>query len=471
MKIKLGILLVLINTLILEAQNPVNSFINNQLLENANVSLLVEDLNTAEIICSYREKNLTIPASTLKLVTTATALEMLGSDYRFETKLMVDAEISKDSILNGNLYIHGGADPTLGSEKLGERDFFPNWIRAIKLAGINAIDGRIMVDESIFEQQVINPKWTWEDMGNYYAPGIHGISYLDNTFRMYFRSGDVGTTPEILRTEPKIDGLGIENHLKSSSIGYDNAYFYGAPYSLERSIYGEIPANRNEFIVKGDIPNPALLLAQHLHSKLVENGIRIANFPIVTVIPHSSTRTIYTHYSPPLNAIITETNIKSNNHFAEYIFKFISAHNGEIGTTNQSISTIRSFWKSKGLPVDELMQHDGSGLSPCNAVSAKFYVKLLMYMKNKSKFAADFYNSLAISGGRGTLSTFLVNTALESKIHAKSGTIEKVKCYAGYIELNNRTLVFAILVNNPNGTSHAVVSKIEQFLLNISKLN
>lgn len=451
------------------AGNPVANFINNPLLENANVSLLVKDLNTGETLYQLRSRNVATPASTMKVITTATALELLGSDFRFETKLEIDGYINNEGTLNGNLYIRGGGDPTLGSDKLGVKEFLPKWIEAVRNAGIRKINGRLIADESIFEQQVINPKWTWQDMGNYYAPGIHGISYLDNTFRMVFRSGKIGTTPEILRVEPEILGLEVDNQLKSTTIGYDNAYFYGAPYSYDRSIYGEIPANRSEFVVKGDIPNPALLLAQHFDKLLTDSGIVFANFPIVQSTATGERKLIYSHFSLSLREIITETNVKSNNHFAEYIFKYISTIENKVGTTDGSIDIIRSYWKSKGLPIEQLFQFDGSGLSPCDAISANFFVELLTYMKTKSRYADDFYNSLPVTGGRGTLSTILVNTPLKGKVHAKSGTIESVKCYAGYIDLKNRTLVFAIMVNNPNGTSKEVVSKIEEFLLEVAK--
>ena len=469
MKIKSIIISLLLLNASLFAANPVEDFTTSPLLENANISLLVRDLRTGETLYKFRPKSLTTPASTMKLVTTSTVLELFGPEYRFETKLIIDGSVTKDSVLSGDLYVVGGGDPTLGSEKLGEKDFFPKWIRAVRNAGIRKINGRIIADESFFESQVVNPKWTWEDMGNYYAPGIHGISYLDNTYRMVFRSGKIGTTPEILRVEPEITGLGMDNHLKSTSIGYDNAYFYGAPYSNERSVYGEIPANRSEFTVKGDIPNPALLLAQHFTQRLLDAGFTVGSFPLVQSAPSDERKVIYTHYSPTLREIITETNVKSNNHFAEYIFKYISTKNNQIGSTKESISTIRSYWKSNGLPVDQLFQFDGCGLSPCDAVSANFFVDLLTYMKIKSKYGDDFYNSLPVTGGRGTLSTLLVNKPLQGKIHAKSGTIESVKCYAGYMELKKRTLVFALMVNNPDGTSHAVVSKMEDLLLKIAE--
>ena len=468
MKIKSIIFFLVFSTTLLFAGNPIDEFTKSPLLENANVSLLVKDLKTGETLYQYRPNSLATPASTMKLVTTSTILELFGPDFRFETKLKIDGNVTKDSVLNGNLYVIGGGDPTLGSEKLGEKDFFPQWIKAVRRAGIKKITGRIIADESFFESQVINPKWTWEDMGNYYAPGIHGISYLDNTYRMVFRSGKIGTTPEILRVEPEIPGLEVDNHLKSTTIGHDAAYFYGAPYSYDRSVYGEIPANKNEFTVKGDIPNPALLLAQHFRQKLSEDGFSINSFSIVRSAPIAGMKIIYTHLSPTLSEIITETNVKSNNHFAEYLFKFISTKNNKVGATVESISTIRSYWKSKELPVDQLFQYDGCGLSPCDIVSANFYVELLIYMRNKSPYSNDFYNSLPVTGGRGTLSELLVNTPLQGKIHAKSGTIENVKCYAGYMELKNRTLVFSLMVNNPNGTTHAVVSKMEEFLLKVA---
>ncbi|HLP04350.1 MAG TPA: D-alanyl-D-alanine carboxypeptidase/D-alanyl-D-alanine-endopeptidase [Paludibacter sp.] len=453
------------------AGNPVENFVKSPMMESANISILFRDANTGQVLYQSRAKNVVTPASTMKLVTTATAFELLTPDARFETRLEIDGVIRKDSTLWGNLYIHGGGDPTLGSEKLGEKNFLGKWVSAVKAAGIKKINGRIIADESVFEQQVINPKWTWEDMGNYYAPGIHGISYLDNTFRLVFRSGKVGTTPEILRTEPPIPGLVIDNHLKSSTINFDNAYFYGAPNSLQRSIYGEIPANKNEFAVKGDIVNPGLLLVQDFSNCLADSGIVVGESPAIQSYPTAERKAIYAYLSPAMRDIVTETNVKSNNHFAEYVFKFIGTKVQPVATTNASLEIIRDYWKSKGLPVDQLFMYDGCGLSASDAVSANFLVELLMYMKSKSPYATDFYNSLPVTGGRGTLSNLLLNTPLQGKIHAKSGTIENVKCYAGYMELKNKTLVFALMVNHANGTSKAVTAKMEELLLQVAREN
>lgn len=438
-------------------------------MENANVSLLVKDPATNETLYQFRPKNSNIPASILKLVTTATALEMLGPDFCFETKLEIDGTVSADSVLNGNLYIHGGGDPSLGSECFDKGAFFEKWVEAVKKAGIKTITGQIVADASLYDDQGVNPKWIWEDLGNYYAAGAYGISYLDNTFRLVLRSGKVGTVPEIVNVIPEIPGLTFDNHLLSSTIDFDSAYFYGGPHVNYRGIYGEIPAFRSSFVVKGDIPNPALLLAQHFHAKLVQNGFLVSGLPTDKVNRQTTRKVIYTHDSPLLSEIITETNVNSNNHYAEQIFRYLALKNNHTATTTDALQVIKSYWESRGLPVEQLVMYDGSGLSPVNTVSAQFIVDLLSYMKTKSQNSKIFYQSLSVSGEVGTLSSFLKDTFLQGKVHGKSGTISRVKCCAGYIDVKGKSYVFALMVNNANGTPRQVSKKIEEFLLAIAK--
>lgn len=468
MKKQTFIILLLLFSTFAFAKSPLDDLVNNSLLQNANISLLVKDAATNTAVCEYRSKNSIVPASTMKLVTTATALELLGADFRFQTKLEMGGSVSADGVLNGNLYIRGGGDPTLGSEKLGDTTFLTKWVDVIKSRGIRKINGRIIADAGLFDDEGVNPKWTWEDMGNYYAAGIYGISYLDNTYRLVLRSGSVGTTPTFLRVVPEIANLKIDNRLVSSTISFDSAYFYGAPHSNFRSVTGEIPANRTEFVTKGDIPNPALLLAQHFTNRLIQNGIAISGLP-TDIVEHLSERTIiYTQVSPPLSEIITETNVHSNNFYAENVFKYLALQNKAVATNAEAVQVIKAFWKSKGLSVDQLFMYDGSGLSPSDAVSAQFFVELLSYMQTRSVNKDVFFRSLPVAGENGTLKSFLLKTPLQGKVHAKSGTISRVKSYAGYIDNKGKQLVFALLINNPNGSSKALTRKMEEFLLQVS---
>ena len=467
MKKFLFVLVLFFMSLCVNATNPLNDFRNNPLLENATISLLVKSLTTWAVVCDYRSNNSVVPASTMKLVTTATALEVLGADFRFKTKLEIIGKLGADGVLNGDLYIRGGGDPTLGSEKLGDSKFLDKWVEAVKGFGIRKITGRIIADAGLFDNEGVNVKWSWEDIGNYYAAGVYGLAYCDNAYKLVLKTGAIGSVPQILRVVPEIPNLQIDNQLKCAAITFDSAYFYGAPHSDYRSVTGLVPANRSEFITKGDIPNPGLLLAQHFKALLQERGVPVGGTASDIVDSNFPGELVYTHESPPLSEIINEVNVHSNNHFAEHVFKYLGLQNVPVASNKNAVQVIKTFWKSKGLSVNQLFQQDGSGLAESNAVSASFFVELLTYMKMKSVNGDVFYNSLPVAGENGTLKTFLLKTPLQGKVHAKSGTISRVKSYAGYVDVKGKSYAFAILVNNANGTSKAVTQKIESFLVQL----
>ena len=469
MKILLSILAISLSISVLFAKTPVENFINNPLLQNANISLCVKDLNSNSIVYSHRGNNIATPASTMKLVTTATALEILRPDFCFKTRLEMDGSITADSVLLGNLYIRGGGDPTLGSVYLGDTAFLVKWVEAVKKAGIKSIQGSVIADATLFDDEGVNPKWTWEDMGNYYAAGSYGISYLDNTYRLVLRTSKVGTTPEILRTIPEIPSLLFDNQLKSAAINFDSAYFHGAPHANFRSITGKLPANKTEFIIKGDIPNPSPLLAQHFDDKLKGAGIQTTPTLMNKVSSSTPRKLIYTHLSPTLREIITVANVKSNNQYAEQLFRYLALTVDSVASSKTAAQVVKQFWKSKGLDVSQLFMYDGSGLSPEDAVSSRFFVELLSYMQSKSAHGEAFLNSLPIAGETGTVSSFLKNTPLAGKVHVKSGTIARVKCYAGYLKTDHKHYAFALMVNSANGSSKAVMNKMEELLLALER--
>jgi D-alanyl-D-alanine carboxypeptidase/D-alanyl-D-alanine-endopeptidase (penicillin-binding protein 4) len=447
------------------AQSPIATLTNNSLHCNANISIMVKDLQSGKTLHSHNASNSFVPASTVKLITTATALEVLGADYRFKTTLEIEGIISADSVLQGNLIIYGSGDPTLGSSKLGNINFLNDWISAVRKAGIKQINGNIIANASVYDTEGINPKWLWEDMGNYFGAGAYGISYKDNTFEMELRSGAVGTTPEIVKITPNIPELTFKNYLRSTTIRFDSAYFYGAPFVNERSIYGEIPANRPSFKIKGDIPRPGLVLARDLAWKLKSSGISVTGIATDEAGVSGRRTVIYTHLSPKLTEIIQEINSNSNNHFAEHLFRHLALQSGIQASSPEAVKRINAFWKSKGLPVDELFLYDGSGLSTVNAVSANFFVSLLSYM-DKSSNNSVFRASLPVAGKSGTIRNFLKGTSLEGRVQAKSGTISRVRAYAGYINTNGNRFAFAVIVNNPNSTSTIETrKKIEEFLI------
>lgn len=450
------------------AQNPVKKFVESEMLKNGNISLLVKDLSTDSILYQYRPNALTIPASTMKTLTTATAIELLGGDFRIPTTLEYDGELKKNGVLKGNLYIYGNGDPTLGSQKIGDTLFLDKWVEAIKLAGIKKIKGNIVADNSKFDVHGVNQRWLWEDLGAYYGAGAYAISYKDNTYEMNLNSSKVGDIPQITAIKPNNTDVKFINQIKISSIKSDSIIIAGAPQSNERVLYGEMPANC-EVKIWGDIPHPGILLANDLISKLKQNKIRVRKNPVeIFANSHNGRNTIYTHYSPQLREIIKAINVPSNNHYAEHLFRFMSLLQDTLASSSLSAKIIKNYWSSKLPSTDQLVVVDGSGLSPVNALSANFLVELLTYM-NKSEHNTDFRNSLPIAGVSGTARTLLDNTRLQGKVRAKSGTMTRVRCYTGYIDDDKRKWVFAILVNNHYGKAKNVTDKIEEFLLEITK--
>lgn len=445
---------------------------DNPICQQANISVLIRDAKTGEIIDEHRSDNVVPPASVMKLLTTGAALEMLGPSFRFTTTLEYTGTI-ENGVLNGNLYIRGGCDPSLGNLK-GTQSFIFKWVKAIKAAGIRSIKGAIIADMSLLDGDAANPNWLWEDCGNYYAPGIFALNYMSNTLNIVLRSGPVGSVADVIRTEPNYPGLQTINHIRCTEITYDGAYVHGLPYSQERYLTGSVPSNRGQFGVRSDMPNPGWLLATHLTKFLGEAGVTVsepASFIAEKGLDTGLRNIIYEHKSDSLGALIAETNIYSNNLYAESIFRYMGLNYGRPGTIHNACEVVREFWRMRGVAVKGALIKDGCGLAPQDAVSAETLVQLLQYM-NRSKNREIWIKSLPVSGGEGTLSSLCRGTVLEGKIHAKSGTIAGTKNFAGYIDLpDGNQWIFAVLVNSAQGKARNVQNIIQNYLLDVYQSN
>lgn len=441
-----------------------------QITQQANMSVLVQRLSTGETVEQLRADHVVPPASVMKLLTTGAALELLGPDFRFVTALEYSGEV-RDGVLYGDLYIRGSADPSLGNPKKGQ-GFLTRWVKAIQTVGIRRIEGAVIADMTMLDGDATNPAWLWEDAGNYYAPGIFAVNYMHNTLNIILRSGPIGTTAEVLRTEPEVPNLRFINHIRCTEISYDGAYVHGLPYSHERYLTGSVPSNRGQFGVQGDLPNPGLLLAQHLTRRLQDAGVSVGEEPRTVAEGILPPRTmVYEHRSDPLSALIAETNINSNNLYAESIFRYLGTLYGKPGTIHNSTEVVRDFWRKRGVNVAGALIKDGCGLAPQDAVSASSFVQVLTYMYH-SRYRDVWMASLPISGQSGTLKSLLRETPMEGKVHAKSGTISGTKNFAGYIDMpNGETWVFAILINSAQGKARNVQRVIEQYLLDVYQSN
>ena len=442
-------------------------FVNAQNnLKGASIGFVVTDLETEKMLVSQNAESNLIPASVSKLITTATALELLGADFRFETTLQYDGTLL-NGVLNGNLYIYGGGDPTLGS-KFYENDFLAEWCNVLKINGITQITGAIIANTEIFDNKPLPSGYPLIDIGNWYATGTYALSVFDNIINVYFQSGAAGTKPKITKISPQINNLQIENNLISKKGVGDCAIFSGFPYENKRKVDGSIEANRTDFLVRADMPNPPSVLVDTFTNYLIANGIIVGKNILDTLYP-TKKNLLYAHFSPPLSEIIKNVNHRSNNMFAEHIFKFLSTQNSKQASVAASVELTKKFWEENGLDVSKFSITDGCGLSPNSKISAQFINDLLVFMYKKSENSAVFFESLPIAGQSGTITKLLKNTALEGKAHLKSGSISKVQCYAGYIVLDTKTYAVTILVNNFSTSRTAVRKEIEKMLLEAVK--
>lgn len=459
---------------------PVKWLLQAPYMRGASFSLVVKDVQEGRTVYSYDTDRLQSPASVLKTVATATALEILGEDYRYPTTLEYDG-ILENGTLEGNLYIKGSGDSSLGSSHFapGQNKFLSTWIAALQKAGIKHITGSVISDESIFDTEGVSIKWLREDMGNYYAPGSYGISIFDNMYKLSLQTGAAGTRPVLKGTEPDIPFIRFKNYLKAAPVSSDSAYIIGAPLDDVRYLYGVLPANREAYVLKGDIPDPALYLARYLTDQLQQKGIRVDGSPSCYRIEVEENRwkkgerkEIVTTYSPTLREIASVCNHVSHNLYADALVKTVGLQykprrNEMISSFGRGVQVVKEYWEKKGLDVFPLRMNDGSGLAPADKVSAGFMGELLVYMATESAVSDAFIASLPQAGIEGSVRNFLKGSKLQGKARLKSGGITGVRSYAGYITKDGKTYAVAVFSNNYSCPMSRMTRALEKLLLQL----
>lgn len=458
------------------AQKTADSFFSSLPgFENASIGFCVKDLSGNEISSINKSTTLT-PASTLKVLTSATALEILGEKYSYPTTLAVNVNNPQQ------LIIRGYGDPTLGSEYTGRgtNDFLNDWITRIKkqIDIQQPID--ILVVDDYFGYSGVSSKWLKEDLGNYFAAGAYGISIFDNSYRLYFNTTDTQSAPQIIRTQPEMPDLIFLNTLKMNTTNKDNGYINGGTFSNYRTLVGDIPAKRSSFSIKGDIPDPGLMLSKTLSVKLQEEGYSVRKLETSRSLYYDNMYNrfgagnpeesiFYTYYSPSLKDIIRVVNERSNNHYSEHLIRTIGRAAGDKNVYTDALAEgiiqTSLFWNNKGINTNSLRMYDGCGLAPSDGISAEMLCDILVYMKTKSKYSDAFVESLPKAGKEGTVRNILKGSRLEGKVILKSGSIANVQCFAGYYIDGDKQYAFSIMVNNYNSPRNQVVKAIENILL------
>ncbi|BAX79349.1 D-alanyl-D-alanine carboxypeptidase/D-alanyl-D-alanine endopeptidase [Labilibaculum antarcticum] len=437
-------------------QAYVDEFALDSCFQSAGLGIVISNVKTGENLAANQAHLALTPASTQKLITTAAALEILGSNYQFKTQIKTDGELLANGTLTGNLIVKGFGDPTLGSKYFTDNESVGLLIaEKIKALGINKIKGKIITDDSY-----INPKipstWIWEDIANYYGAIPNGLSFHDNLYTLFFSSGKAGSTSRLVKTEPQNTGLLFDNHVVSSSINRDLAYIFGGNTSNKRRIEGSIPQNRAHFRVKGALLHPKNSLAETLNQSFRHAGIKLEN----KTFSGEGMQLLISLNSPKLKEIVKLTNQKSINLFADHLLFEIG--NKEFGKASweNGIEAVNNFWEQKGLATKYISLYDGSGLSHFNAVPADFFDQVLRVMYH-SEYANEFISSLPVAGISGTLKSFGKNSDLRGNWKSKTGSMTGVRTYCGYLQTKSgKEYAVTILINNYFCSSSTINNKL-----------
>jgi serine-type D-Ala-D-Ala carboxypeptidase/endopeptidase (penicillin-binding protein 4) len=451
----------------------IESWKNHKDLKNASIGFCVLDAKTDETISEFNAHQFLIPASTLKVITTSAALGILGNNFKYETKILYRGNFNKASgTLNGDIIIVGSGDPTLQSENFvkDSSNITTKWAQILKEKGLKKITGSIIADASCFERTVPD-NWIWADISNYFGAIPCGLSFMDNKFKVIYTSKENGSVATVVNTIPSYLNASITINSSVVAKGFeDNAIVYGDPFSYTKQVSGKIPPNKKSFEVEAVLPDPALLCAEMLYTSLTKVGIACNQKLIQSHYKKNdslaSAQLLYTHFSPTLDKIILHTNMKSNNHYCESILLTLGK-----GSIYNGIEAVKNYWQKQGLDKSELFMTDGSGLSRANTTTTFYQANVLSKLFKDSLHYKVFNASLPIAGKNGSMSNIGKATFIENNMRAKTGYINRVRSYCGYVtSQSGKNLAFSIIFNNYNCSAKDAKNEIEKFLIELGKL-
>jgi D-alanyl-D-alanine carboxypeptidase/D-alanyl-D-alanine-endopeptidase (penicillin-binding protein 4) len=427
--------------------------------KHALISLYVVDSKTGKLVFDKNREVGLAPASCLKVVTGAAALELLGKDYRYKTEIGYNGNIEGNT-LNGDLIVTASGDPTTGSwrwEGTKMDTVLQKIISLLKENNINSITGNLVINNSKWETQATPNGWTWDDIGNYYGAGARALNWHENQYDLILKPGrNAGDTVEIIGTEPAMQGICFINELRTGKPGSgDNSVIYLPEDGLTGYIRGTVPAGNKTFTVSGAMPNATMLFAYAIEELFQKNGIGFKgrsktalDYFIAREKMPAASKAFINFYSPVLDSINYWFLQKSVNLYGEAFVKTIAYEKNGLGATAPGLDIIKDFWSKNGIDKSALNLKDGSGLSPANRVTANALVTVMQYARKQAWFSS-FYEALPLQNG----------------IKMKSGYIGGVRSYTGYIKSKSGAeYTFSFIINNFDGSPGTVREKMWKLL-------
>ncbi len=438
---------------------------------NAFVGIHIEALDNGSVVYSRNAHKLFIPASNMKLYTTAAVLTKFGPDYKYQTLIATNGGVT-DSSLNGDLIIKGFGDPSI-SGRLYEGDIaavFRSWADSLRQHGVHRISGSLIGDNSFFSDDILAEGWNWDDEPFWYSAQPSALSFNDNCVDLTIQPASAIGQPVKIIPNPDIGYLQIINRATTSvPDSSEDLHFNRERAQNVAEVSGTIPIHSEPQTESISVEKPGLYFLKTLRWILEKEGIRIAGTTVLQNRAVAFSDTLFIHHSVPLTELIRITNKVSHNLFAEQFVKTLGAVYAGEGSFSAGAGVVADWLHSIGVAPNEFISVDGSGLSRKNYISPLGTATLLRWMYQQGHFP-EYYESLPIAGVDGSLKRRMRQTSAQGNVHAKTGYVGHVRSLSGYVKnKENRMFVFSILVNNysvPTPYINALQDKICVLLSN-----
>ena len=440
-----------------ELEAALRAIVDGGPLAGARAAVLVEDVESGQVLYAKDADALLNPASNVKLVTTAAALARLGPDYRFDTEFYLDAG-PRGASAPRTLWVRGTGDPSLLTERL--------WAIAGDLAhlGIRRI-GDLVVDEAFFDGERSGPGFDQESGDRSYLAPSGAASLNWNSIAVYVAPGERRGQKARVEVEPASDYFEIDNRTTTiAGSGRRRIRISSQPHAGKQRIVvdGRIGQGSRIQVAWRKIDDPALYLGHTLRRLLELRGVSTAGRVRVGQVPEGA-RLVHVAESESLAEIVRRLNKTSNNFVAEQLLKTLGARvKGTPGSWAKGIAAAEEFLADVGVPRGAYVMKNGSGLNDTNRFSARQLVAVLRAMWARFPLQAEYVASLPVAGRDGTIRFRMEGSEAVGRLRAKTGTLDHVTSLSGYVQTaGGKTLAFAVLVNDFAGRAGNVVRSVD----------
>lgn len=445
------------------------------LFSSASVGIEVVNARTGEKVYGWGDERALIPASTMKLLTTATALRALGPNFRFPTWILHDGQLDAAGALAGNLYVKGQGDPTMVVERMWRM------ILDVKLKGIREIQGDVVFDESYFADSSLIPGWAKEEDlkdGPTYFAALGALSVNYNIAAIVVRPGAAVGAPALAELESPTPAAVIDNKLTT---GRGNSRKW---VKIERTLDPET-GKIATFTLTGNIPLESgsdtfyRTLADPLGNYMglfetlaKQQGVKVKGKLRPGVTPPDA-KLVLRADSEPLADVVAVTSKHSNNFMAEQMLRVVGAERyGLPGTTAKGIQAIQDYLTGLGVPREEYQLVNGSGLSREVLLRPGHINRVLVDMYRNAELGPEFSSSLSVGGRDGTLWARFREDGMEGRVRGKTGTLSGVNCLSGYVRATDEeTYAFTFLVNDIDGALTRAKRATDRLVVTVAGVN